>query len=173
LTGENLRPFFRGDRLSLRPAAAQQGVAKTPVNLHFLITRPEAERIPRPFILAPTDFDQRLTFGDRISYPFDHLSLFRQIAALRDNASCTHCPGWDWLESIDHLSAFDDRAGTLLLGARSHQSHIQEHGFITIQRFEERVNKVLLPYCAEKRERTNYTDWGLVILDGCTCHSLA
>jgi hypothetical protein len=103
-------------RLSFGAAAAQQVVAKTPLKFHFLITLPEAKRIPLPLILTAIDFDQRLTFRDRISCPLDHISLFRQIAALRDNASCTHCPGWDWLEAMDHLSAFDDRAGALLLG---------------------------------------------------------
>jgi hypothetical protein len=75
LTGENLRPFFRGDRLSFRPGAAQQVVDAQPVNLDFSITRPEAKRISLPSILTPTDFDQRLTFRDRVSYPLDYISL--------------------------------------------------------------------------------------------------
>jgi hypothetical protein len=116
LTGQNLNPFFRGDRLSLGLAAAQQVLDANPVNLDFSITLPEVKRIPLPSILTPTDFDQRLAIRDRISCPLDHISLFRQIAALRDTASCTHCPGWDWLEPIDHRSAFDDRAGALLPG---------------------------------------------------------
>jgi hypothetical protein len=49
----------------------------------------------------------------------------------------------------------------------------QEHGFVLIQLFQECILKVLLPYYGEKRELTNYTGWGLLILDGCTCHSLA
>jgi hypothetical protein len=84
LTGYNLDPFFRGDRLSVRLAAAQQPVGTKPVNLDFLMTLPEAKRIPLLSILTPTDFDQRLTFRLQISYPLDHTSLSRQIAALRD-----------------------------------------------------------------------------------------
>jgi hypothetical protein len=84
LTAENLHRFFPGDRLSVGLAAPQQPVDTRPVNLDFLMTPPEAKPIPLLSILTPTDFDQRLTFRRPISYPLDHLSLFRQIAALRD-----------------------------------------------------------------------------------------
>jgi hypothetical protein len=49
----------------------------------------------------------------------------------------------------------------------------QEHGFVTITLFEKWVNKVLLPCYADQRELTNDTGRGLLILDGCTYHSLA
>jgi hypothetical protein len=91
-------------------------ICEKTVNFDFVMTLPEAKRIPLRSILTPTDFDQRLAFRDRISCPLDHISLFRQIAALRDNAHCTHGPGWDWLEAIGHRSAFADRAGALLPG---------------------------------------------------------
>jgi hypothetical protein len=48
----------------------------------------------------------------------------------------------------------------------------QEHGFVTVQLFEEWVNKVPMLYYAEHREPTKYTGWGLLMLDGCTCYSL-
>jgi hypothetical protein len=103
-------------RLSFGLAAPQQVLGAKPVNFDFLVNFPEAKRIPLLSILTPTDFDQRLTFRDRISNPLAHISLLRQIAALIDQRYLQPLPRWAWLEAIDHRSAFDDPAGALLLG---------------------------------------------------------
>jgi hypothetical protein len=70
----------------------EQLVGKNPVNLDFVITFPEAKRIPLLSIRTHTDFHQRLTFGDQISYPLDHIYLFRQIAALSDQRELRPLP---------------------------------------------------------------------------------
>jgi hypothetical protein len=341
LTGQNLNPFFRGDRLSLAMAAAQQLVDRKPVDLDFVMTLPEAKCVPLLSILTQTDFEDLLTFRDQIASILEGLTFYPgNLISYRDLARTFSCsvgsvafqiqrlngtirpngrprlltpeayqmvitlvsdafkkrepisivyiieqiqlvfsinvslntmahivkqmPGLKTVKGIpmertrvmandEAIDAYYERVSTLLpgiprafvvnadesgfadytdarpetvvvpsdypldhifipadrsikrstlvaaiaadgtglkpliivprltiereVGLWGYQGRVifkyQEHGFVTITIFEEWVDKVLLPYYADQRRLTKYPGWGLLILDGCTCHSLA
>lgn len=45
-----------------------------------------------------------------------------------------------------------------------------ESGFITTALFNKWIDAVLIPYVKETRLRLNYWGWGVLLLDGCSCH---
>jgi hypothetical protein len=46
----------------------------------------------------------------------------------------------------------------------------QENGFISTKLFDKRATEVFFPHVQDVRRRIGYGGWGILLLDGCSCH---
>jgi hypothetical protein len=140
--------------LSFDIAAPEQLVDNNSLNLDFVMTLTEAKRIPLLSIRIHTDVDQRLTFGDQIYYPLDHIYIPADRSIKRSRLVATIASDGSGLKPLTIVPRLTIEWELCFWGYEVTKVifEYQEHGFITIQFFEKWVNKVLLLSHAEQPE---------------------
>jgi hypothetical protein len=116
----------------------------------------------RETVVVPADYQ-----GHEIRIPFDRSTKRATLVA----AIAANCAA---LKPVIVVPRNTSETELSLWGydAQKVLFHYQEHGFITIKLFEKWLNEVLLHYVEDLRALTVYTGHAVLILDGCTCHTI-
>jgi hypothetical protein len=138
-------------------AGPEQLVDKKLVDLGFVTTLREAKPVALLSNLTHTDFDQRVTFGDQISYPLDHVCIPADRSIKRSTLVVAIAPDGTGLKRLAVVPRLPIERELCFWGYEVTKVIFEyhEHGFITIQLLKNGLTKCsCLPMPNSENSRT-------------------